>query len=251
MYAARILLALALTTMGATAHAQGSATITAVSDYEFRGVSLTGEDPALQASLDYSFANGISLGAWGSNLDYGDEYDGHFELDFYASFGREITDSVSWSTGFTAYTYPDSSARAATPTRDARLKIEPYVEGYVDITVGSFHAAQWYTHDYSGLGVGAQYTEINYSHELPRGLSLDAHLGYSWGDYFEDETLGGGELADYSLGISFAAGHFTLAGKLTATDADGDRKVTSGPFTNDARFVLSLETTLPWTSGDD
>ena len=87
--------------------------------------------------------------------------------------------------------------------------------------------------------------------ELPRGLSLDAHLGYSWGDYFEDETLGGGELADYSLGISFAAGHFTLAGKLTATDADGDREVTSGPFTNDARFVLSLETTLPRTSGDD
>jgi uncharacterized protein (TIGR02001 family) len=251
MLAARVLIALGLTTLGAAAHAQVSATLTAVSDYEFRGVSLTGEDPALQVSVDQVFESGLALGVWGSNLDYGDDYDGALELDFYASFGRDITDTVSWSAGLTAYTYPGSSARAATPTRDARQEIKPYVEGYVDITAGSLHAAQWYTHDYSGLGVGAQYTEINYSHELPRGWSLLAHLGYSWGDYFEDASLGGGELADYSFGISYEAGHFTLAGKVTATDADGDRKVTSGPFTNDARFVLSLETTLPWTSGVD
>jgi uncharacterized protein (TIGR02001 family) len=251
MQTIRALVAFGMVIASAQAHAQFSSTITAVSDYEFRGVSLTGEDPALQASLDYSFANGLSIGTWGSNLDYGDDYDGNFELDFYASFGRELSDTVSWSAGLTAYTYPGSSVRAATPTRDARLEIEPYVEGYVDITSGSFHAAQWYTHDYSGLGVGALYTEVNYSHELSRGLSLDAHLGYSWGDYFEDESMGGGELADYSLGISFTSGHFTLAGKLTATDADGARKVTSGPFTNDARVILSIETTIPWSAGDD
>jgi uncharacterized protein (TIGR02001 family) len=248
---ARILFALSVATASGLAHAQFSSTVTAVSDYEFRGVSLTGTDPALQASLDYAFANGIAIGAWGSNLDYGRDYDGNFEIDFYASFSREITDSLSWSAGLTAYTYPGSSARAATPTRDERLKIEPYVEGYVDITLGSFHAAQWYTHDYSGLGIGALYTELNYAHEMPHGVSLDAHLGYSWGDYFEDDTMGGGELADYSLGVSFAAGHFTLAGKITATDASGDRKVPDGPFTNDARFVLSIETTLPWSSSDD
>jgi uncharacterized protein (TIGR02001 family) len=244
-------LIMAFAALSGPAHAQWSSTITAVSDYEFRGVSLTGTDPALQASLDYSFANGIEIGAWGSNLDYGPGYDGDFELDFYASFSREISESVSFSAGLTAYTYPGSSAHPATLAQGERLKIEPYVEGYVDITAGSFHAAQWYTHDYSGLGVGAQYTEVNYSHALPRGWSLDAHLGYSWGDYFEDESMGGGELADYSVGASFAAGHFTLAGKITATDASGDRKVTHGPFTNDARFVLSIETTIPWASAGD
>jgi uncharacterized protein (TIGR02001 family) len=247
----RILFIIAFATMSGSAHAQWSSTITAVSDYEFRGVSLTGTDPALQASLDYSFANGIAIGAWGSNLDYGREYDGNFELDVYASFSRELSEALSWSAGLTAYTYPGSSGRAATLTQDERLKIEPYVEGYVDVTMGSFHAAQWYTHDYSGLGVGAQYTEVNYSHELPRGWSLDAHLGYSWGDYFEDESMGGGELADYSIGATFAAGNFTIGGKFTATDASGDRKVTKGPFTNDARFVFSIETTIPWSSNGD
>jgi uncharacterized protein (TIGR02001 family) len=117
--------------------------------------------------------------------------------------------------------------------------------------MNSFHAAQWYTDDYSGLGIGAQYTELNYTRELPRGLSLAAHLGYSWGDYWKDDTLGGGELADYSLGLSYQVGHFTLAGKITATDASGERKVTSDVFANDARLVVSIETTFPWSSSID
>jgi hypothetical protein len=33
-------------------------------------------------------------------------------------------------------------AQPATATRAARLKIEPYVEGYVDITAGSFPQVQ-------------------------------------------------------------------------------------------------------------
>jgi uncharacterized protein (TIGR02001 family) len=242
---------LALVAMGGIAQAQFSATAALVSDYEFRGVSLSAGDPTPQASLDYAFSNGLAIGSWASTLDYGDDYDGNVELDFYASYGRAISDSISWSAGLTAYTYPGSRARAATPTQDARLEIEPYVEGYIDITMGSFRAAQWYTNDYSGLGLGAQYTEINYTRELPRGLSLVAHLGYSWGNYWDDESSGGGDLADYSLGVTYEAGHFSLGGKITATDASGGRKVTSGVFANDARLVVSIETTFPWSSPND
>jgi len=239
MNIARIFAVAALATAG-HAQAQLSSTVTLVSDYEFRGVSLSDEDPALQASLDYGFANGLAIGAWASTLDYGDDYDGRFELDFYASYGREISETVSWSAGLTAYTYPDSSGSAA------RLQIEPYVEGYLDITVGSFNAAQWYTDDYSGLGMAAQYTELNYTRELPRSFSVAAHVGYSWGDYWEDDSMGGGELVDYSLGLQYGAGHFTLGGKISGTDASGDLKVRSGPFANDTRLVVSIETTFPW-----
>ena len=48
-----------------------SSTITATSDYDFRGVSQTGKDPALQLSLDYAFDSGFYAGLWGSNVDFG------------------------------------------------------------------------------------------------------------------------------------------------------------------------------------
>jgi uncharacterized protein (TIGR02001 family) len=241
-----LVLAAVLVAANNLAQAQFSSTVTLVSDYEFRGVSLARNDPALQASLDYQFVNGVAIGAWASNLDYGDDYDGDFELDFYASYTAEISETASWSAGLTAYTYPDSSAQPATATQDARLKIEPYLETYVDITVGPFNAAQWYADDFSGLGASAQYTEINLTHELPRNFSVAAHVGYSWGDYWRDDGLGGGELFDYSLGATYHAGHFALGAKLTGTDASGDRKITSGAFRNDARFLVSIATTFPW-----
>jgi uncharacterized protein (TIGR02001 family) len=97
MQAARILLTCALLASAGAARAQFSSTVTLVSDYEFRGVSLSQTNPALQASLDYGFANGLALGTWASNLDYGDVYDGSFELDLYASYSADMADAAAWS----------------------------------------------------------------------------------------------------------------------------------------------------------
>jgi len=242
------LLLLGLATTGVS-HAQFSSTVAVVSDYEFRGVSLSEGNPALQASVDYTFDNGFAVGAWASNLDYGDEYDGNFELDFYASYSRQVAESFAWGAGLTAYTYPDSQGRAASANQPALLEIEDFVEAYVDVTAGDFQVAQWYAGDYAGVGLSALYSEINYTHEAG-AFGFTVHLGYSWGDYWKDDGLGGGELFDYSLGAQWTAGHFTLAGKLTGTDA-GDREISSGAFRNDPRLVFSIETTFPWSSRGD
>lgn len=218
------------------AQAQFSATVDAVSDYEFRGVSLTAEDPALQASLDYAFDSGFAVGAWASNIDYGSGYDGEVELDLYADYTAALSDTTSWSAGFALYTYPGSSGAG---------KIEPSLEGYLGLGVGSFSGRHWYTHDYGGLGASAQYTELNYTFALSDSWSVMAHAGYSWGEYFEDELLGGDELFDYSLGVAFVAGRFTVSGKYVDTDASGELRIDRGAFANDARVVLSVSMTVP------
>ena len=61
------LAAVVLMATAAAAHAEFSATITGVTDYNFRGISLSANDPALQGSLDWGFDNGIYVGAWASN----------------------------------------------------------------------------------------------------------------------------------------------------------------------------------------
>ena len=204
-----ILVALDSRSASAT-HAQFSSTVTLVSDYEFRGVSLVRRGSGAAGEPRLCFANGLRSARGRSNA----RLRRRLRRRLRARFLRRVTaarlsETVSWSAGLTAYTYPDSSASAA------RLEIEPYVEGYVDITAGSFHAAQWYTHDYSGLGVGALYTEVNYSHELPRGSEPGAHLGYSWGDYFGRRRRWAAASSPITRsGLPSTPGHFTLGGKL-------------------------------------
>ena len=83
-------LALALLPMAAAAQEDMAAeeaasplswTAALTSDYIFRGVSQTNEDPALQVGLTYDFGNGFYAGAWSSNVDYAPASTADVEVD--------------------------------------------------------------------------------------------------------------------------------------------------------------------------
>ena len=60
-----------LLTISTTAAADITSSVNLASDYTFNGVSQTGNDPALQASLDYAGNSGFYAGTWASNVDFG------------------------------------------------------------------------------------------------------------------------------------------------------------------------------------
>ena len=58
-------------------------TLTATSDYRFRGVSLSQNDPAAQASVELAHKSGFYAGAWGSTIKGGTA---DVELDLYGGW---------------------------------------------------------------------------------------------------------------------------------------------------------------------
>src|SRR5687768_8589988 len=118
----RILAALGLLATAAAANAEVSGTAAIVSDYDFRGISQTGEDPAVQLSIDYGHESGWYAGAWGSNVDdFCDTPTGCYdidgnqiantastEIDLYTGFKGEVGD-FGWDAGLTYYAYPGAS----------------------------------------------------------------------------------------------------------------------------------------------
>jgi uncharacterized protein (TIGR02001 family) len=237
----------ALLAVAGSAQAQFSSTITGATDYDFRGVSLSGTEPVIQGSLDYAFENGFAIGAWASTLDYGPGYDGNTELDMYAGYTGKVNDKFSWTAGAVFYSYPGSNEQIPTAQRPvARADIEPYPEFYAGATFGPVSVKQWYSHDFVASSDGAYYTEANYTQPLPSNWSVTVHAGYSWGDFWKDGA-GGGELADYSVGVAYVWDRFTVGAKYTGTDASDDRKVSNYYFANNARLVGWISTTLPWS----
>jgi uncharacterized protein (TIGR02001 family) len=96
------------------------------------------------------------------------------------------------------------------------------------------------------IGESAFYTEANTAYAIGEtGFSILAHLGYSWGDAWDDDVLGG-ELFDYSIGVGYDFSNFSLALKYTGTDASGDQKITDDVGNNEGRIVFTVSTTLPW-----
>ena len=119
-----------------SAHAQDisvSTSIDYVSEYVFRGVSF--ESEAIQPGVELGFGN-FSAGVWLSTGVGSDSLADTDEIDFYGSYGFDVSDNVSASVGGTWYQFPDGQ-----DTFEANLglaldsTLSPSVTGYYDLSL--------------------------------------------------------------------------------------------------------------------
>jgi uncharacterized protein (TIGR02001 family) len=229
----RILAALGLLAAATAANAEVSSTWTLTNDYDFRGFSQSAKDPAVQASLDYAAGNGWYLGAWASNVDFGPDSDVDYEVDLYTGFSGGAEDGLGWDVGLIYYGYPDDS--------DVN-----YAEIYGSLSYDWFKGKLWYSNDFGGdLTPGdtsAIYIEANATFPLPQNFSITLHAGLSTGDYWDD--INGDDVIDYSLGVGYEVGNFTLG--LKYVDTDTDAVIEDDVFNNEGRVVFTVATTFPW-----
>lgn len=173
-----------------------SVTLTATSDYLFRGVSLTENRPAFQPFVEFTYGQ-FYLDFWGSNIHAGDYKP--WEVDLYAGW-RPTTGPISWDLGVLWYTYPDSPnawnldyvefkvAATVSPVDKLSLTVTGYatpdqgvaypetetIEGLVSYELPQFHI---FTPTISG-GVG--YTHSETSSAFPGGAFLSGQDYTYW-----------------------------------------------------------------------
>jgi uncharacterized protein (TIGR02001 family) len=227
------LAALAMIASASVAHAELSGTLTAVSDYDFRGVTQSAQDPALQGSIDWAADSGLYLGAWASNIDFGDSFDADIEVDLYGGFtgGEDIV----WDIGFIYYGYPGES--------DA-----DYQELYASVAYSFLKGKIWYSNEFGGFDNGSSlYYDASASWELPENFGVNAHIGYSDGDGVEDAY--GDTYMDWSVGVTYALGNFTLGLKyVDGSDLETLDGTPGDIASSEARAIFSVSTTFPWDS---
>lgn len=100
------------------------------SQYIFRGLAQTNEEPALQGGLDYAHSSGLYLGLWGSNVSWPKENftvgppknvsgqysdGGSLEVDFYGGMRGPIGSSdFTYDVGLLYYWYPGTVTSGCT-----------------------------------------------------------------------------------------------------------------------------------------
>ena len=230
MKTAPVLAVIALGAAAGAAHAEVSGTVTVASDYDFRGVTQSALDPALQASIDWESESGLYFGAWASNVDFGPDTDADIELDTYGGYRFSLNDDTGLDLGVVRYNYIGN-----------KDDVE-FTEIYAGLDYKAVSAKYWYTWDYGNVGKAASYFELNTAVPLPNDFSLTLHGGYSFGDYWKDS-----EYFDYAVGVEKAIGNFTVALKWidgsdlkSAVDPEGDI------FASNDKVFFSVSTSLPW-----
>ncbi len=230
------LAAFVLLATASAAHAEfpGSftGTITATSDYNWRGVTQTSQDPALQGSVDYSMENGFYAGAWASNVDFGDCCDEEVEIDLYTGFSGGET--VTWDVGFVYYWYPGADDL-------------DFPEVYASVGYEWVEAKLSYSSDFANYSEQAWYLEGNAAYELPANFGLEAHIGYSTGDGIE-EAYGQDDYFDWAVGVTYALKNFGLSLKyVDGSDLETLDGTPDDVSSSEGVVIFSVSTTFPWS----
>jgi uncharacterized protein (TIGR02001 family) len=79
--------------------------VSLVTDYRFRGVSLSGGDPAIQGGVTLTHESGFYVGTWSSSLSHTPVY-GDQELDLFGGWSGEVASGLTLDAGLLYYVYP-------------------------------------------------------------------------------------------------------------------------------------------------
>lgn len=196
--------------------------IGAATDYVFRGVSPTGEDPQLFGGADVS--TGLFYGgAWVSNVDFGDGTDAEFDL--YAGFTPTVG-AVSLDLGVLYYGYVGAPSGADYDYFEFQTK------GSVPVGPATLGAGVYYVPDSYAHVDHSIYYELTGEYAVGEKLSFSAALGRQAFD-------GPGDYTTWNVGAGYA-----LTDNLGLDLRYHDTDKHSFGKTYDSRVVLSLEVTF-------
>lgn len=180
------------------------ASIAAVTDYRFRGVSLSDNDPALQTGVELSTRSGLYVGAWSSTIP---NYSGaRAEVDGYAGY-RHTVSGWQLDVGAIGYFYPSGEDVNG---------FELYGSASRQVAAATIKVGASYTPHQRNFGDedgGYLFAEI--SAELPKTpFTLRAHFGREAG------VNGGpdGDKVDWLVGVDAAVGPATASLAWVDTD---------------------------------
>ena len=160
-----------------------------VSDYVFRGVSQTDQDPALQGGIDATFGDsGFYAGAWASNVDFGDDTDA--EVDLYGGYRTEAG-GFALDFGLIGYLYVGEPNGADYNYAEFKAAASRAVGP------ATFGAAVYYSPDFFGADKEATYAEVNAAFSPAPKWTVSGALGKQWLDVSDDYTT-------WNVGVGYA-----------------------------------------------
>lgn len=211
------------------------------SDYVFRGISQSDEDPVLQGAIDFGYGM-FYAGAWASGIDFGGSppfapgigADADVEIDWYAGI-KPTWGKAEFDFGVIYYTYPGA---------DDSLAELDYVELKAGVSGNLVHnlsagATVYWSPEYTGQVGESWFFEGTLGYEFHKiwvfTPTIDGLIGYGDIEQLQNYTY-------WNAGLALAVENITFDFRYWDTDLPG---CTSGVFSCDERFVFTVGVSVP------
>ncbi len=180
-----------------------SASLTGATNYEWRGVSQSANDPAVFVAINVGY-KGFYAGAGTENVDFAGVKQ---EYDFWGGYALPLGKNVKLDVGFVRYGYVDSAADIDT------LEVKGALSGNVGKL--GLTGAVYHTGNYFGSGNKATYYEAQASLPVAEKVTLS-------GAYGHQKVNSAFNYNNWRIGASYAlAKNVTVSANWHDTDDNG------------------------------
>ena len=199
-----------------------SASVSATTDYMWRGASQTLNKPAVQGEFDVSHSSGFYAGMWSSNVDFGSKTSQ--EIDGYLGYSTSFENGIGIDVSGLRYFYPG----------EQNIDWNEYIAklSYSYFTVGAAYSA-----NALGGGDDGTYYSADFNYDLPMGVAFAAGAGYY------DLSGSNNDPVDYHIGISKDIAGFGMDLSYIGSNSDAedlyDPTHTSNITSNRLVFTIS------------
>lgn len=231
--------ALAVPTLAAAqAPSPVAGNISLVTDYRFRGITQTFEEPALQGGFDYAHSSGFYAGNWNSSISDTFYAGSPLEMDFYAGYKPTFGD-ITLDLGVLYYYYPGSDLAGVGRIDNTELYAGA---AWKWLSVKYFHAIS----DFFGAPdtKNSNYVDLTANFTFGSGWGLVGHVGHQ-----KVKNASALDYTDYKLGITKDVSGWVLGAAFVDTNVDENLyRFTSGAGktmnVGDSTIVFSVSKTF-------
>jgi len=186
-----------------------SANVAFVSQYSFRGLAQSNENPAVQGGFDISHKSGLYAGVWGSNVNFNDGDEANLETDLYVGYSGSYK-GFNYDIGGIYYAYPGADSALDYDFFEASLAV-----GY-DFDVLTTSLSLNYSPEFFADSGDALYYAAAVDVPLPYDLSLSAHIGHQ--NIEDNAAYGVPNYTDWAVGLGYNFRGFDLSAQYVDTD---------------------------------
>ena len=180
-----------------------------VSDYRFRGLTQTFEEPAIQGGFDYAHSSGFYIGNWNSSISDTFYAGSPLEMDFYAGYKPTFGD-FTLDLGVLYYYYPGSDLAGVGRIDNTELYAGV---AWKWLSLKYFHAVS----DFFGAPdtKNSNYIDLTASYAFANGWGVSGHVGQQ-----KVKNISAADYTDYKIGVTKDFGGWVFGLAYVDTDAE-------------------------------
>jgi uncharacterized protein (TIGR02001 family) len=220
-----------------------------VSDYSFRGLTQTLEEPAVQGGFDYAHSSGLYLGTWASNVSSDLFVGGNMEWDFYGGWTKSFGD-FGVNVGAIYYYYPNAEIAPGESYDTAEVMIGgswKWISAKLYYAVTDFFGANATTAPalFNDDSKGSTYIDLTATYPVTQAFSVTAHVGKQMVEGSAVDL----DYVDYKIGVNYLWQGFNFGLAYKDTNAEEANytlaKTNNGTvFLGDSNVIVSVTKTF-------